>query len=382
MGPAKHPDLAEVVIVGGGFAGSLLALTLAREGTSVAVVDLHRVYPADFRCEKLGANQAAMLMELDALAPIAARAGVMASTPEQMAQWGVPYQDMVNGLRDAWPSQVRFHEARVAALHTSEDWQSLELSTGERLFGRLVVLATGRNERLRRQIGVRRRTLRERHSLCIGLTLEPADAARPIPSMVVHSTRAGDGLGFVSLFPMNGATRVNLFCYRDPDSAWTQSFRKDPIGALVQTFPRLAPLLAGARAISAPDFGVIDLYATEGVEQPGVVLIGDAFCSSCPATAMGLTRAITDVTRLARVYAPAWLGAAGMGADKIAAFYADPVKQAVDHRSRRRAELGRFEATSRGLVGWAARSAQGARRALRAAVTDLRRPIPSAEAAR
>ena len=76
-----HPGPTDVLIVGAGFAGSLLALTLARQGIGVALADPHSPYPPDFRCEKLGADQAAMLDELQALAPIALKAGIPAGDP-------------------------------------------------------------------------------------------------------------------------------------------------------------------------------------------------------------------------------------------------------------------------------------------------------------
>lgn len=356
-------NLTDVIIAGGGFAGSLLALTLARQGHSVEVADLHRVYPPDFRCEKLGLDQAGLLAEMGALEPIARRAGLPGATPAEVARRGISYPDMVNGLRDAWPKTVRFREARVTGVQTSDDWQVAELSTGERLFGRLVVLATGRNERLRRSIGVERRTLRERHSLCIGFTLQAGEGRPPLPSLVAQG-RVRDRVAFASLFPMNGATRVNLFCYQDADSDLARSFRRDPLAALKAAFPRLARKLEGARAVSAPEFGVIDLYRTEPHAGPGVVLIGDAFGSSCPATAMGLTRVLTDVRQLGLVHAPAWLKTPGMPAGKIAAFYADPLKRAVDRRSHRRAELSRFRATARGPAGAMFRLASRVRRTL------------------
>ena len=73
-----------------------------------------------------------------------------------------------------------------------------------------------------------------------------------------------------------------------------------------------------------------DLYVTEGHLQPGVVLVGDAFSTSCPAAGTGTDKVFTDVERLCNVHIPAWLAATGMDADKIAAFYDDPVKTACD----------------------------------------------------
>src|SRR5438045_4113667 len=54
-GPAaRHTD---VVIAGGGLAGSLSAAMLGRAGINAMLVDPHPVYPPDFRCEKLDGAQ-------------------------------------------------------------------------------------------------------------------------------------------------------------------------------------------------------------------------------------------------------------------------------------------------------------------------------------
>ena len=62
------------------------------------------------------------------------------------------------------------------------------------------------------------------------------------------------------------------------------------------------------------------------MRQAGVVLVGDAFATSCPAAGTGTGKVFTDVERLCNVHIPRWLATPGMGADKIAAFYDDPVK--------------------------------------------------------
>jgi hypothetical protein len=64
-----------------------------------------------------------------------------------------------------------------------------------------------------------------------------------------------------------------------------------------------------------------------------MVLVGDAFATSCPAAGTGARRALMDVERLCNVHIPQWLGTPGMAAGKIAAFYNDPVKKACDEHS-------------------------------------------------
>ena len=74
----------------------------------------------------------------------------------------------------------------------------------------------------------------------------------------------------------------------------------------------------------------IDLFITKSVQQHGVVLVGDAFASSCPAAGTGARKALVDAERLCNVLIPRWLATPGRGEDKIAMFYDDPVKRACD----------------------------------------------------
>ena len=81
----------------------------------------------------------------------------------------------------------------------------------------------------------------------------------------------------------------------------------------------------------------VDLYVTKGYRQNGVVLVGDAFSSSCPAAGTGARKVLVDVERLCNVHIPRWLSTRGMGAAKIATFYDDPVKRECDAISLRKA---------------------------------------------
>ncbi|NDR95849.1 FAD-dependent monooxygenase, partial [Escherichia coli] len=96
---------------------------------------------------------------------------------------------------------------------------------------------------------------------------------------------------------------------------------------------------------------VMDLSVTEGHLQPGIVLIGDAFQTNCPAAGTGVSRLLVDVERLCNEYVPRWLETDGMGTEKIAQFYADRDKLAADRHSL---QLARFREalTSNTDVRW------------------------------
>jgi hypothetical protein len=55
---------SDIAIVGGGFAGALAALVLARDGWSVTVIDPHESFPPLFRADKIDANQLDLLGRL------------------------------------------------------------------------------------------------------------------------------------------------------------------------------------------------------------------------------------------------------------------------------------------------------------------------------
>ncbi|MFX8373890.1 hypothetical protein ABTL76_19965, partial [Acinetobacter baumannii] len=51
----------------------------------------------------------------------------------------------------------------------------------------------------------------------------------------------------------------------------------------------------------------IDLYVNDAQGLPGVVLVGDAYATSCPVAGTGCDKVLTDVERLCNVYIPEWL---------------------------------------------------------------------------
>jgi hypothetical protein len=97
----------------------------------------------------------------------------------------------------------------------------------------------------------------------------------------------------------------------------------------------------------------IDLYVTKGYRQNGVVLVGDAFASSCPAAGTGARKLLVDVERLCNVHIRRWLATPGMGEMKISAFYDDPIKMACDALSVKKAFGLRSYSIDPALV-WAA----------------------------
>src|SRR5262245_34209028 len=168
---------AEVVIVGGGLAGSTAAAMLGRAGIDTVVVDPHDAYPTDFRCEKLDEQQIGLFeatgigqdvlrhaVHFDNLW-IARRGRLLDKRPNH--QFGIRYEDLVNRVRAAIPQHVPFIVAKAASLTTSSERQTVTLSTGEVISARLIVLANGLNIGLRHLLGLQRHVASEGHSISI-----------------------------------------------------------------------------------------------------------------------------------------------------------------------------------------------------------------------
>jgi len=158
----RHVDVA---IAGGGLAGSTAAAMLARAGLEVALVDPHPVYPFDFRSEKLSGPQVHLLRQTglaDAVLSAAtamdeiwiARFGRLIER-RRNDEYGIRYDTLVNAVRTQIPAGALV-AAKAAAVSTGADRQTMILANGEKIGARLLVLATGLNNALRRMLGISR----------------------------------------------------------------------------------------------------------------------------------------------------------------------------------------------------------------------------------
>ena len=351
-----------MVVIGAGMAGSLLSLVLGRAGYPVTLIDVKREPTSDFRNEKLGIDQIARLKRLGVLSCFEEAcwgedAGDKAGIP--LKDCGARYDRWIARVRAALPATVDFVEGKVDQIDTSGDRQTITLSNGETISGRLAALATGRGERLRAQLGVERNIISDKHSICLGFSIaKHADPEAETAAQIIHG-RFGDRIAYVTIFPMLDEVRVNVFSYREADDPWIREMREDPIGALSRTLPGTKPALQGREVVRKLEVRGTDLYEVSGQVRDGVVLLGDAFQATCPSSGTGVTRILNDVERLTQAHIPAWFADDGVTADKIGAFYADPIKQAVDHEAMRRSIKGR-QATLGTNPYWRARRAVSA----------------------
>ena len=345
----------DVLIVGAGLGGATAAAVLSRAGCSVAVVDRHAAYPADFRAEQLVGSQTDAFRRLGLLDGIVGRTTPMPSATSacygrvidqtHSLHYGMHYADMVNAARSL-ASGATFITGRVAQVTTGPKSQTVALADGTALEARLVVLATGPNDSsLLGPLGISRTMLSEHHSLTFGFDLQ----ATWRRNLVYYGERPGDGMDYLAVFPIGAVMRANLFCYLDPGDPWVKLFKRDPKQALLGVMPSLEQSLGPFEVVGKIQVRPNSIQRAENAwQREGVVLIGDAYQSSCPAVGTGIGRILADVEGLSR-FVPSWLATPGMGVEKLAQFYQDPAKQRFDDQAVRNARFRRALCTE---AGW------------------------------
>jgi 2-polyprenyl-6-methoxyphenol hydroxylase-like FAD-dependent oxidoreductase len=184
---------------------------------------------------------------------------------------------------------------------------------------------------LRRSLGIERKVVSPCHSISIGFDIAPAGrTAFDFPAMTYFSERTSDRIPYISMFPVGERMRANLFIYCEADDPWIRQFRTAPVETLNAALPRLRRITGAFEIRGDIRVRPADLYISTQYLKPGIVLVGDAFETTCPVTGTGTDKVFTDVERLCNVHIPAWLVTDGMDVRKIAAFYNDPVKKACD----------------------------------------------------
>ncbi len=351
---------ADIVIVGAGMSGTIAATMLGRAGYSVLLIDRHATYPSDFRAEHLDGIQIEQLSRLGLLDGLTAGAtrgetvavGRLGRLVEigSTVNFGIPYDVMVNTARRLLPPPVTVIHGRVVDVAANDTVQQVYLADGRRLTARLLIVASGMGYSVCRKLGVTRRMVREAHSLTFGFNMIPLAAPAFGHSFVVYrGEKLADRIDYLAIFTMGDQTRANLFTYSGYRDPWTAAFRTEPDRCLHAALPGLAKVIGEYKVIGKIDVRAMDLYTSEGHRRDGVVLIGDAYQTSCPAAGTGITRILTDIERLCIYHIPQWLQTEGMGLAKIAAFYDDPVKRACDAQAAHDAEYRRSVSTETSL---------------------------------
>lgn len=355
----------DIAIIGGGLAGSTAAAMLGRAGIASVLIDPHPAYPFDFRVEKLSGEE-----QLGRFCKTGIGDSVLRSTTQADENWiarfgylldrrptrqcGIMYDALITAIRAEIREPAEMVFAKAITIATSAERQKITLSEGEPISARLAVLANGLNVGLRHALGIERKIVSRCHSISIGFDLVPVGrAAFDFPALTYFSERPDDRIPYVTLFPVGARMRANLFTYREADDPWLSEFRRAPRETLNAALPRLRKITGAFDVAGDIKIRPADLYVSSGHRQPGIVLVGDAFETTCPVTGTGTDKVFTDVERLCHAHIPAWLASSGMGEEKISAFYDDPVKKACDAWSSAKAYHFRSVSVDRGIY-WSA----------------------------
>ena len=332
----------DIAIIGGGLAGSTAAAMLGRAKIPAVVIDPHETYPFDFRVEKISGDEQVERFYRTGIAESVLRSAthdgenwiarfgyLLDKKPSR--QYGIMYDALIGAVRAEISSPAEIIYGKVTDVATSADRQRITLANGDTISARLVVLANGLSVGLRRNLGIERQVLSAGHSISIGFDMAPVGRpAFEFPALTYFSERARERLAYVTLFPIGNRMRANLFVYRDLDDPWLRQMRKNPVETINAALPRLRRITGDYAVTGDVKIRPADVYVSTGYRQAGIVLLGDAFAVTCPVTGTGTDKVFTDVAQLCNVHIPAWLATEGMGAEKIASFYDDPVKQACD----------------------------------------------------
>jgi 2-polyprenyl-6-methoxyphenol hydroxylase-like FAD-dependent oxidoreductase len=306
----------DVVIVGGGVAGSSLATVLQRHGVSTAVIEREAVFRDRVRGEGLhpwGYRQAIEsglddVLETARANPLPYWQPYVDREPVEPTRWD---DDPENDYPEFGISHPRLQEAGIAAAEAAgarvirpasargveragDGWQvRIERANGETLSvtGRLLVAADGRTSAFRRWLGVPVTTDPEHHRfggvLVKGVTLDERKT---------HAIGFDGGISY--LMPQgDGRARVYAGGLReviDPLAADKSG------GALIDFLEQHLP--EGALAGVTPA-GPIAFFANGDVVPgqiagPGWVLVGDAAGANDPSVGQGLSLTYRDVRRL------------------------------------------------------------------------------------
>ncbi|GJE19052.1 FAD-dependent oxidoreductase [Methylobacterium marchantiae] len=382
----------DVIVIGAGLAGTTATIALAKAGYNTAIIDTHAVYPPDFRAEKLGVPQMDLFEKLGfgelaraVTTPVdevcVSRFGHLFSR-HRVREYGVHYTALINDLRKALPASSPLVVGRVAEIETGPERQTVTLADGSVRTARLVLLATGLGDVLRRKVGIGRTMVSEKHSLSFGFDMAAPPSSFGFESLTYYGEGKGSAVAYVTLFPIGATMRANLFVYRKLTDPWVKEFRKSPEALMRQAMPGLARLCPDLAVAGPVEMRPIDVIQAAEPERDGIILLGDAFLTPCPIPGTGIGKVLTDVDRLCSEHLPRWFATPGMGKDKIAQFYADPVKHGSDEQCLR-ASLYAREITIGSGATWIARRLRNrvgryglhALHVLRSTLSKPRRPV-------
>ncbi len=299
--------MVDLLIAGGGIAGSSLAILLGRQGFTVGLYERSR-FPREKPCgEGLMPAGVAALERLGLAQEVGGEAfvGVRFHAGREMVAGRFP---ATNGLPSTGRGQRRRHLDQVlfaAAARTPGVSAHAGVSVsgplvergrvtglvvdGAVLRARLIVAADGSNSRLRHQLGLARPSREKRFGVRIHFRLSRRAAASQWVEVFL-----GQGYElYVTPLPQHEMLVAALSNARSLDRPLEEQFLR-----WCSEHPWLSERLRGAERISPAQAAPLGARARRGIGQ-GIVLLGDAAGAPDPITGGGMTQALLSSELLA-----------------------------------------------------------------------------------
>ena len=322
-GRGVRRELTNAVIAGGGPAGMMLGLLLARAGVGVAVLEKHADFFRDFRGDTVHPSTLEILYELGVLdeflrlphSKVRTLTGQIGETTLRLADFShlpvhckflvlMPQWDFLNFLAErgrAYPSFRLEMEAEVSGLLVEGDGVAgvrVKAPMGERtLRADLVVAADGRDSHLRAAAGLRAIDFGSPMDvLWMRLSKQPGD-----PEQLFG--RIDFGRIFVML-DRNDYWQCGLVIQK----GGFEEIRRRGIDALRTDIVEMNPFLRD-RVTELRDWDDIKLLTVQVNRlrewyRPGLLCIGDAAHAMSPIGGVGINLAIQDAVAAANILIP------------------------------------------------------------------------------
>jgi len=350
----------DVIVIGAGFCGSIIALKAAELGLSVRILDGQEDYPDEFRAEKLEPDQFEALEDLgliDLVRPRAenfiAEVHALKGKREKIIPChkhrGMDYSATVNSFRKELREQELLVIEKIEQVHDTPAGCEVVLPDGSSFRGKLCVVATGVSKGLRKSLGLQMHARNALISTTFGFDIEPAsDEHFPFQAFNVYPERFTSGLQYLTFFPIGDRMRCNLFTCWKPGGIKAKRLRTETLAELRARFPGLVERIGPFRISSKVQVFTTHYYRQSVSHLNSVVLVGDAYQSVSPATGVGLSKCLSDVQSLLGLLQDKSASSlAGMDND---AFYLKTTKRRVDDNALQRWRWANESSTSRSFM--------------------------------